>query len=117
MEGDKSFDEWVEKATWQHGKALRIIAGELPQSSIQVFHFDHIRKNLIRGFLDILGIYSSSEVDPIDQKRQVNRSLTNEEREALITVNKTLGAAYSKELSESVDLCKPQCAGRTGFIQ
>jgi len=109
--GHKSFDEWVEKATWQHGKALRIIAGELPQSSIQVFHFDHIRKNLIRGFLDILGIYSSSEVDPIDQKRQVNRSLTSEEREALITVNKTLGAAYSKELSELLIYADPNARG------
>jgi hypothetical protein len=109
--GDELFDEWVKKATWQHGKALRIITDELPKSSIQVIHFDHERTNLIRGFLAILGVDASFKIDPNDQRRQVNRSLTNEERNALIAVNKVLGAAYSKELSELLIYANPNAQG------
>ncbi|MGJ0486930.1 MAG: hypothetical protein ACR65R_20685 [Methylomicrobium sp.] len=109
--GDELFDEWVKKAIWQHGKALRTMANVLPKSIIHVIHFDHVRANLIRGFLDILGVDSSFEIDPKDQKRQVNRSLTNEERNALIAANKILGAAYSKELSELLIYANPNATG------
>ncbi|MGZ8096651.1 MAG: hypothetical protein ACXWUD_10465 [Methylosarcina sp.] len=109
--GHESFDEWVSKATWQHGRSLKIIAAALPESSIQVLHYDHVRTHLIRDFLDTLGVDASFKVDLKDRKRQVNRSLTNEEREALRTVNKVLGAAYSKELSELLIYANPNAKG------
>lgn len=105
------FDEWVEKATWQHGKALQIMASVLPRSSIQVLHFDSERANLIKGFFNIIDVDASCEINAPDQKRQVNRGLTNEEREVLITVNKTLGAGYSKEVSELLIYADPNARG------
>jgi len=109
--GCRSFDEWVVKPTWQHARALRIIADELPQSSVQVLHFDREKASLISGFLDILGVDASFEVDPNDQRRQVNRSLTEEEREALKTVNRVLGKAYSQELSDLLIYANPNALG------
>lgn len=109
--GHASFDDWVTKAFWQHGKSLQILAKELPRSSLQVVHFDQARTNLIRGFLDILGADASFKIDPKDQSRQVNRSLTNEERKALMAVNKALGAAYSTELSDLLIYANPNAKG------
>jgi hypothetical protein len=101
------FDEWIVKPTWQHGKALRTILQELPQSSLLVLHFDRERSSLIRGFLDNIGVDALFEVDIKDQKRQVNRSLTDAEREALKTVNRFLGNKYSMELSDLLIYADP----------
>lgn len=105
----RSFDEWFveEKWPWQHARALRKIANELPQSSVQVLHFDSEKANLIRGFLDILGVDASLEVDPNDQRRIVNPSLTEPQREALKNVNRFLGKAYSEELSNLLIYANP----------
>lgn len=103
----RSFDERAKTAPWHHAVALRIIADALPRENVQVLHFEHEKANLIRGFLDILGIDASFEVDQNEQKRQVNRSLTNEEREVLIAVNKALGEAYSTELSSLLIQANP----------
>jgi hypothetical protein len=46
-----------------------------------------------------MGIDPSFEVDQNDQVEHCNRFLTDEEREVLIVVNKSLGEAYSSELS------------------
>lgn len=103
----RSFDEWVAGQDWQHAKALQTIAGVLPKPSIQVLHFDLTKTNLIRGFLDILGIDSLFEVNQNDQIRLVNRSLTGEERETLKAINKVLGDTYSKELSDLLIYANP----------
>ncbi|WP_174626080.1 hypothetical protein [Candidatus Methylobacter favarea] len=109
--GYELFDEWAEKAIWQHGRALQIMASVLPRSSIQVLHFDNERANLIKGFFNSIDADAAFEINADDQKRQVNRSLTNEEREVLITVNKALGAAYSKEVSELLIYADPNARG------
>jgi hypothetical protein len=108
------FDEWAVQDGFQHAslsKGLQIIAGELPRENIHVLHYDRLSSNLIRSFFDVLGINSSFEVDQNDQRRQVNRSLTNEEREALLTVNKALGNAYSQELSDLLINANPNALG------
>ncbi|WP_020562656.1 hypothetical protein [Methylosarcina fibrata] len=105
------FDDWVTKAFWQHGRSLLRIATEMPRSNLQVVHYDQARAHLIRGFLDILGVDPSFRIDPRDQSRQVNRSLTQEERKILIAVNKALGAAYSMELSDLLIYANPDARG------
>jgi hypothetical protein len=105
------FDDWVAKAFWQHGKSLMRIANELPRSNIQVIQFEQERNHLIRGFLDILGVDPSFSIDLRDQRRQVNRSLTREERKVLIAVNKVLGPAYSAELSDLLIYANPNARG------
>jgi hypothetical protein len=87
------------------------MASVLPKSSIQVLHFDSERTNLIKGFFNIIDADASFEINTADQKRQVNRSLTSDEREVLITVNKALGAAYSEEVSELLIFADPNARG------
>ncbi len=111
----KSFDEWVVKADWQHANALRKITKELPRSSIEVVHFDRVRSTLIRGFLDIVGFDVSFDVSENDQKRQVNRSLNEKERGALITLNKKFGSTFSAELSDMLIYSRPNLKGDPVF--
>jgi hypothetical protein len=93
------FDEWVEMQEWQQAAGLRIMADELPHSSIMVLHFEAEKKNLFRGFLDALGIDPSFEVDEQNKNgEKTNRSLTEKERNVLLLVNKSLGSQYSMEL-------------------
>jgi hypothetical protein len=96
----RSFDQWVTECDWGHADVLQIIETEFPDISIKVIHFDRARKNIIREFLDALGIDSSFEFDQQIQKHQVNRSLNSTEREILIKVNSTLGNSYCSELSD-----------------
>lgn len=115
QEGEwKLFDEWAEQESCHHAiapKALRIIVNEIPKENIHVLHYDRVKADLIKSFLYILGIDPSFEVDPNEQSRQVNRSLTGEEREALIAVNKVLGKVYSTELSNLFIYAKPNLRG------
>ena len=105
------FDEWVQEVSWEHFDCLQIIADELPHSDIKLIHFDSKKTDLIRSFLDVLGIDSSFEVSQKYQKNQVNRSLNKNEREALIKVNKALGGAYSRELSDLLIYANPNVQG------
>ena len=105
------FDEWVLRAIWQHIRTLHILADELPKSSIQVVHFDKVKESLIRSFVDVLGVDPSFVVDPNDQSRQVNRSLTEEERKVLLMVNRILGSVYSQELSDLLIYTNPDVPG------
>ena len=105
------FDGWVEDAYWQHSMALETISAALPKSSIHVANFDLEKNNLIRGFLNILGIDNSFKVDSNDQKKQINRSLSLEERELLSSVNKRFGETYSNELSNLLIYANPNLKG------
>ncbi|MCF8007931.1 MAG: hypothetical protein K9K84_11035 [Methylovulum sp.] len=96
----RPFDEWVEKATWEHARTLRVIRNELHPLNVKVRHYDKIKGDLIRSFLDILGIHRSFYIDSTDHRRQVNRSLTNEERDILITLNKAGNMSHCSELSD-----------------
>jgi hypothetical protein len=110
--GCRSFDEWVVEACWQHGSALRNIMDELPKTSIKVIHFDQVRSSLISSFLDSVGIDPSFAVVQDEQDRQINRSLTEEEREVLKLVNSYLGDAYSQELSNLLIYANPNIRGK-----
>lgn len=94
------FESWVIRQDWQHASGLKRMAAELPESSIQVLHFENEKANLIRSFLTVLGIDSLYWIDQRGPSKRVNRSLNNEEREALLTINKALGQAYSAELTQ-----------------
>lgn len=107
----KSFDDWVKVNDWEHFKALQIISHELPQINLQIKHYDHEKTVLLRSFLNGIGISPSFEVNRNELNRQVNRSLTNEERNTLMAFNKVLGDAYSKELSELLIYANPGLQG------
>lgn len=94
------FDQWIVESDWGHYSSLKVIADEVPLLNIQVRHFDRVRKNLIHVFLSALGINPLCDFNQEIQIQQVNRSLTNLERDILIKVNSLLGNAYTSELSD-----------------
>lgn len=112
----RQFDEWVSEADWQHARTLRIIADVLPKEHIHVLHYDRVKTSLIRSLLNVLGVGSEFIIEPADQERTVNRSLTAKEREALFTVNRVLGAVacsgdLSNDLSTSLINANPNARG------
>jgi hypothetical protein len=105
------FDQWVGECDWGHATALKTITEKLPQLNITVIHYDQVRKNLIRNFLDALGVDPIFKVDKQVQQHQVNRSLTVREREILMYVNGIYGAAYIGELSDLFIYANPNVQG------
>jgi hypothetical protein len=94
------FDKWAVEATWDHVNALRVMSDELPKESLYVFNYDREKTRLISSFLNFIGVDGSFEINQDDRDRQVNRSLTNQERNVLIAFNKVLGDALSQQLSD-----------------
>ena len=94
------FDEWAVDAEWDHVNALRVMSDELPKESLYVLNYDREKKRLISSFFNFIGVDGSFEINQDDRDRQVNRSLTNQERNVLIAFNKVLGDALSQQLSD-----------------
>lgn len=112
-EGDehREFNEWVLQDGIAHVIApilLKTIADHLPKSNIFVLHYDREETRLIKSFLSVIGIEHLFKIDSIDQHRRVNRSLTTNERKALLNINKVLGFGYSKELSDMLLYANPE---------
>lgn len=85
--------------TWNHVQALRPLVDGVSISRMRVLHYDSHSKDLIRSFLDNLGIDNSFKVEEPDRTRIVNRSLTNDERDHIRFINKIFGEKYSTEVS------------------
>ena len=52
----RNFDEWVDECGYGHCIILKIIVNLLPMSNIHVLHFEKEKNNLIKSFLDTIGI-------------------------------------------------------------
>ncbi|MCX7107423.1 MAG: hypothetical protein NTV66_07575 [Methylococcales bacterium] len=94
------FDEWVLEAAWDHVNSLQVMSEELPKESLHVLNYDQEKKRLISSFLNFIGVNALFITDQVDHERQVNRSLTNQERNVLIGFNKVLGDTFSQQLSD-----------------
>jgi hypothetical protein len=97
----RSFDEWINQDGCNNVRAiktLKIIVDNLSKSNIKVLHYDQESTRLISSFFNALGIYNLFDISILDIK--VNRSLSKEERDVLITVNRALGLTFSEELSD-----------------
>lgn len=96
----RAFSEWAKSAAWPHGEMLRTLSSSLSISDLVVIHYDENREGLIPSFLQALGIPIDFTNKRASFTRNVNRSLTAEEREILCLVNSRFGDAYSSELSD-----------------
>lgn len=108
------FDQWIMGASpwqpwpmWQHGGALRTIFNVVPREQISVVHFDGVQRNIVRSFLNDLSSFFSVSINLKEQPRRVNRSLTGDERKALLAINAEFGSVYSKELSDLMIYSRP----------
>jgi hypothetical protein len=74
---------------WLHATALRNLARVFPPDRLRVRHYDSERQNLLRSFFEAVGVLNPSLAPVAGQIGLLNRSLTREERELLLYVNRT----------------------------
>ena len=112
----KCHGEWrpfaicVAEAVWQHGRVLRLLAGEFAKSDIELVHYDGLGQHqLVERFLRVIGMESTFELALKDRSRRVNRSLTEAERDLLRSINRSLGPEYAGQFFEKLVRTKPEC--------
>jgi hypothetical protein len=112
MHGEsRDFPDWLLTADWLHFNALKLIAAQIPASNIVALGYDRNRSNLIQSFLAAVALDPGFKFDPRDEKRTVNRSLTADEREILLQVNKETGGIFCIELSHFLIYANPTAKG------
>jgi hypothetical protein len=98
----RSFGEWIVNVTeYQHYNSLQqMYNSTIPLNNIHVLSYDLEKKDLIKSFFQKIGIDAALLINLNRQSYLVNRSLVEEERQILLLINKSLGSAYSQELSD-----------------
>jgi hypothetical protein len=102
------FHEWKEFLSmfeeWEHLRALENLAQVFSKDALRVLSYDDCKKRLVESFLDVLGVSKHFESDEVDRgnKRIVNRSLTNTERNVIRVINSATANQYSKRLSDAL---------------
>ena len=82
------FADFAATADWMHATALRNLAKAFPADRLRVRHYDSERQNLLRSFFEAVGV-SSPQLAPLAGKiGSLNRSLTREERDLLLHINR-----------------------------
>jgi hypothetical protein len=89
---------------WEHFRALEHLAQVFRKDALRVLSYDGCKKRLVESFLDVLGVAKRFDRDEIERgnKRIVNRSLTNTERDVLRVINSATASQYSKRLSDAL---------------
>jgi hypothetical protein len=107
----RDFSDWILTADWLHFSTLKLIADEIPTSNILVLSYDRNKTNLLQSFLAAVALDSRFKFDSHDEKRKVNRSLTTDERDLLLQVNKMTGGTFCTELSNFLIYANPTATG------
>ncbi len=89
---------------WVHLDTLKAIYKSIPIENIKVFHYDSIRKNIVKHFFSIIELGEDIDTDDVFY---VNRSLTPVEINFMRGLNKFLGRKYSDKLSDSLIYARP----------
>ena len=103
-----TLEEFAKQQNWKHYEALKALHQAIPNDSLFVLSYESERNQLIDSFFKLLGISDSIKIDNISKKTTVNRSLSQAEREILITLNAALGDRYSTELSDLLIYANPE---------
>lgn len=97
----RSFTEWHPSYDCVYEK-LRRFANINNSHQIHAYHYDNHAHDVVTPFLDCLGIDHVESLCNADLKRRPNRSLTDFERNFMISLNKQLGDAVGVELSNQL---------------
>jgi len=95
----RSFAVWMLEADWPHISSLRLLHQLFSVDDLSVIYYDEIKNILIYNFLHEINFPNNQIDNLIINKKMVNRSLTNEEREILCFVNEKFGNIFCGELS------------------
>lgn len=98
--------------TWEHFQALERLARTPAKDDLRVLSYDNCRGRIVGSFLELLGIAKDFESSLVEHanRRVVNRSLTDTERQILRTLNKQAGDQYSRMLSDILLKSNPNAA-------
>jgi hypothetical protein len=94
---------------WEHCRALEHLAQTFSKDSLRILSYDACKQRLVESFLAVLGVAEHFDTDTIQRgnKRIVNRSLTNMERDILRVINGATANQYSKRLSNALLVTNP----------
>jgi len=82
------FTDFASTADWMHATALRNLARAFPADRLRVRHYDSERQNLLGSFFEAVGV-SRPQIAPLAGAiGSLNRSLTREERDLLLHINR-----------------------------
>ena len=82
------FADFASTTGWMHATALRNLARAFPADRLRVRHYDSERQNLLCSFFEAVGV-SRPQIAPLAGTiGSLNRSLTREERELLLHINR-----------------------------
>ena len=106
----RDFDAWFAATdfAWQHLDAARTLGSLLAPSQLRVRHYESVSGKLLADFLECAEIDATGMSLEQEQQRQVNRSLTREERELMRAINQACGAQASTAASDLLIACAPQ---------
>src|SRR5260370_19611646 len=94
---------------WEHFTALEHLAQSFSKDALRILSYDACKQRLAENFLDVLGVTRHFETVEIERgnKRIVNRSLTNMERDILRVINGATATQHSKRLSAALLVANP----------
>lgn len=102
------FADFASTAGWAHATALRNLAKAFPADRLRVRHYDSEQQNLLRSFFEAVGV-SSPQLAPLAETiGSLNRSLTREERDLLLHVNRKKNyRLFSEALNRGLQESEP----------
>lgn len=102
------FADFASTADWMHAAALRNLAKAFPADRLRVRHYDSERQNLLRSFFEAVGV-TNPKIAPLAGKiGSLNRSLTREERDLLLYLNRKQGyRLFSEALNRGFQKSDP----------
>jgi hypothetical protein len=111
------FVDFAATADWLHATALRNLARVFPPDRLRVRHYDSERQNLLRSFFEAVGVLNPSLAPVAGQIGLLNRSLTREERELFLYVNRTQKhRLFSEALNRGLQEADPNAISEKPMI-
>jgi hypothetical protein len=111
------FVDFAATADWLHATALRNLARVFPPDRLRVRHYDSERQNLLRSFFEAVGVLNPSLAPVAGEIGLLNRSLTREERELFLYVNRTQKhMLFSEALNRGLQEADPNAISEQPLI-
>ena len=111
------FVDFAATADWLHATALRNLAKAFPADRLRVRHYDSERQNLLRSFFEAVGVLNPSLAPVAGEIGLLNRSLTREERELFLYVNRTQKhRLFSEALNRGLQEADPNAISEKPMI-
>lgn len=111
------FVDFTSSAGWLHATALRNLAGVFPPGRLRVRHYESERHSLLRSFFESVGVSNPRLALVAGEIGSLNRSLTREERDLFLYVNRTQKhRLFSEALNRGLQEADPNAISEKPMI-